>query len=120
MLKNKWLFLLTNLFLALVLLLLFAPAYNLIHYINYLFYINFFYLLLTLFIYTINHGFYDGVTFGFRRFFGIMSKNKDHMEEWKERALPSEKMNNTFYRGVQFQGVALFVILVILLVIYYL
>lgn len=87
-------------------------------YINVLFYITFGYLIVALFLYTKKGGFYDGVTFSFRRFISMMSKNTDYMEEWKERPLPSKKVNESFYSVARFQAIALMLIFLLTFLMY--
>ncbi|GAA0421282.1 hypothetical protein GCM10008934_09770 [Virgibacillus salarius] len=114
--KHGLYFLLT-ICLTLVIFLIFAPSYNLVNFINALFYVFLLLLVITLFIYTKKGGFFDGVTFGFRRFLSMMSN--DYMEEWKEKPAPSEKVNPSFYKIMQFQTITTFVLLGLLLIIYY-
>ncbi len=70
--------------------------------------------------YVMKGRFFDGVTFGFRRFRAVMSKNPDYLDDWQERAMPSEIINETFYAFIKFQAVSLLFIMVFLLGIYYL
>jgi hypothetical protein len=119
MVKIKWLFLLINLSLTTVLFFIFAPYFTFLHYINTLFYITFAYLLLFLLIYTAKGGFFDGVTFGFRRFKAVMFSNSDYLEDWKTKPLPSEKVNNRFYHILKVQTLLLIGILLVLLVAYF-
>jgi len=116
---NKWGYLLLNIILTIILFLTFSSVYNLVNFINSLFYISFAYLIVLLFLTTIRGGFYDGVTFGFRRFYSVMSK-KDYLDEWKEKPLPSEKFNEKFYQSIKFQTIMMVLIFVLFLGIYYL
>jgi hypothetical protein len=118
--KNKWFYLGINIIVILFLYFLNAREYNLKNLINAFFYISFLYVMLTLFLYVMKQSFFDGVVFGFRRFRFIMSKNKDYLEEWKEKPLPSQKVNKTFYDIVKFQAIVLFTIMILLLCLYYL
>ncbi|MBM4761645.1 DUF3899 domain-containing protein [Bacillus sp. B15-48] len=120
MLKNKWTFLLINIVGVTVLFLLFASEYTLLHYINSLFYISFIYVMLFLVMYTTKGGFFDGVTFGFRRFHHVVIKREDYLEEWREKPLPSEKVATHLYPLIKFQSFSLFFCLLGLLIIYYL
>ncbi|MDQ0974326.1 hypothetical protein QFZ31_004204 [Neobacillus niacini] len=119
MFKNKWKFLLLNLFICLLVFLIFSSAYNLLNFINSVFYLSFFYLITVLFMYTAKGGFFDGVTFGFRRFNTLMFKKNDYLESWRDKPLPSEKFNASLYQRLKFQSISLLVFLVILLVLYY-
>lgn len=119
LLKNKWFLLTFNILLTGLLFFLSSSNYELANYINIVFYVCFFYILLGLVIYTIKGGFYDGVTFGFRRFRALMSKS-DYMDEWQEKPLPSKRVNMGFYTMVKFQSICLIILLVLLLSIYYL
>lgn len=120
MIKNKWVLLLINILATIIFFLIFASDYNLLHYINSLFYLCFIYLLVVLLMYTIKGGFFDGVTFGFRRFNSVFIKRDDYLEEWRDKPLPSEKFNPSLYQVLKFQGFALFVLLLFLIAIYYL
>ncbi|WP_156290131.1 DUF3899 domain-containing protein [Oceanobacillus salinisoli] len=117
--KNKGFYLIINLIVIILIYVIFSTGYNIVNLINTFFYISFFYLIITLFLYTKRGGFYDGITFSFRRFASIMSRNKDYLEEWKEKPLPSEKRNDTFYHIVKFQAIVFLIIFVLLLLLYY-
>lgn len=119
MLSNKWLLLLVNIALTFVLFFSFSSEYDLIHYINAVFYLSFFYLVIFIFMYISKGGFFDGVTFSFRRFNHTMFKKNDYLEEWKEKPLPSEMMNKTLYSSLQFQVIVLVILLLVLLVAFY-
>jgi hypothetical protein len=120
MLKSKWFLFLFNLLLSLILYLVFADEYNLLHYINIFFYIGFTYVFVFLIQYTIKGGFFDGITFGFRRFHHSLFNRDDYLEEWREKPLPSEKVQPNVYQLIIFQSVGLILVLVFLLIIYYL
>jgi hypothetical protein len=83
------------------------------------FYFMLVYMIVSLVTYTIKGGFYDGMAFGFRRFRSVMSKDGDPLEEWREKPAPSARVNQTFYRIVRFQWMALLLLLLILFLIYY-
>ena len=119
MFKNKWGFFLLNLLLTLLIFFIFSSNYNFLNFINSLFYLGIVYLITVLLMYTIKGGFFDGVTFGFRRFNSIMFKRDDHLEEWRDKPLPSEKFNASLYQRFKFQAISLFVLLIILLFLYY-
>ncbi|GGM24952.1 hypothetical protein GCM10011351_08270 [Paraliobacillus quinghaiensis] len=63
--------------------------------------------------------FFDGITYGFRRFINKSTKQKDYSDDWEDRPLPSEQVNKTFLRAITFQGVVLLLIMIALLVFYY-
>jgi hypothetical protein len=69
--------------------------------------------------YTIKGGFFDGVTYGFRRFNSIMFKRDDYLEEWREKSLPSEKFNASLYQRIKFQAASLLLLLIIMISLYY-
>ncbi|MEH7176317.1 DUF3899 domain-containing protein [Neobacillus vireti] len=119
MFKNKWKFFSLNLLLTLLIFFIFSADYNLLNFINSLFYISIIYFTTVLLMYTIKGGFFDGVTFGFRRFNSIMFKRNDYLEEWREKPLPSEKFNSSLYQRIKFQAVSLLILLILLLFIYY-
>lgn len=120
MLNKKWSVFLINIFLTLILFVIFSSEYSFVHYINSVFYLSFFYIVIFLFLYIAKGGFFDGVTFSFRRFHHVMLKNDDYMEEWKEKPLPSQKFNKKVYSVLKFQALVLFIYLFILLLVYYL
>lgn len=119
MFKNKWKFLLLNLLIILLIFLIFSSTYNLLNFINSVFYLSFFYLITVLFMYTSKGGFFDGVTFGFRRFNSLMFKRNDYLEEWRDKPLPSEKFNASLYQRLKFQAIYMLVLLILLLILYY-
>ncbi|WP_045514650.1 DUF3899 domain-containing protein [Neobacillus niacini] len=119
MFKNKWKFFILNLLITLLIFFIFSSNYNLLNFINSLFYLSFIYLITVLLMYTIKGGFFDGVTFGFRRFNSIMFKRNDYLEEWRDKPLPSEKFNASLYQRLKFQAISLLVLLIILLIFYY-
>jgi hypothetical protein len=119
MFKNKWIFLLINIVITLFLFLILAPDHNLLHFINTLFYIFLVYLLFVLIMYTAKGGFFDGVTYGFRRFNSVMFKRDDYLEEWRDKPLPSETVNMNFYQRLKFQFISILLLLLVLLILYY-
>ncbi|SEN43872.1 protein of unknown function [Mesobacillus persicus] len=119
MLNKKSTVLMGNLLLISILFLIFAPEYTLLHYINALFYITIFYLILFLVMYTIKGGFFDGVTFGFRRFNHVMFNRNDHLEEWRDKPLPSERIGVGLYPIIKVQTIGLILLLSILLIVWF-
>ncbi|MFG6118115.1 DUF3899 domain-containing protein [Thalassobacillus sp. B23F22_16] len=118
-LKNKWLFFIINLGLTTLLFFILAPVYNLFHYIDVLFYLSLFYLLFGLLMWVIRGGFFDSMTYGFRAVVNRFTKNTDYMESWKEKSLPSQKINKSVVRVFLFQGALLTVVMTLLLFFYY-
>ncbi|RKQ33442.1 DUF3899 domain-containing protein [Oceanobacillus halophilus] len=116
--NKKGIYLSINVLLILILFITQA-AFNLVNLINAVFYVSFANLIIMLFLYTVRGGFYDGITFSFRRFWSIMSPSKDYMDEWKEKPMPSEKTNESFYAQIKFQTTVLFTFFAFLLLIYY-
>ena len=119
MYKNQLMIFLVNMIVTTIFFLIYSSSYTILHYINSLFYLSLIYLIVFLFIYTTKGGFFDGITFGFRRFNHVILKQSDYLEEWRERPFPSEKINKHFYQTLKFQALALFVLLSLLLVLYY-
>lgn len=117
--KNKWIFLLINVFLSIILFLTSAPAYNLRHFIDSLFYLALVYFILLLFLLIIRGRFFDGISWSFRKFRSVMSKERDYLTELGDVPMPSDRISITFYRFIVFQTFALLVILFLLLVVYY-
>ncbi|MFB4170099.1 DUF3899 domain-containing protein [Virgibacillus sp. JSM 102003] len=119
MYRKNWFILILNISIILIMVYLRAPAFSLVHIINMTFYFSLIYLVIFLAMYTTKGGFFDGVTFGFRRFRSVMSTHSDHLEEWKKKPLPSSKVSQRFYKFTRFQSIALITLLVALVLIYY-
>jgi hypothetical protein len=119
MLKKNWSLFLLNILLSFILFFISADEYNLLHYINKLFYICFLYVLIFLLQYTMKGGFFDGITFGFRRFHHNLFNKDDYLEEWRDKPLPSEKVQPSVYYMMIFQSISLILVLLLLLGIYY-
>lgn len=116
---SRWVLLGANIFLVIIGSLIFSGNLTIVTLVNNLFYISFIYLIIWLFLLTIRGGFYDGITYGFRRFHYIMSRNKDYLVEWKKKALPSENLHMTLYQHVKFQAYFLLFIFLTVLGLYY-
>ncbi|ASN03968.1 DUF3899 domain-containing protein [Virgibacillus necropolis] len=117
--KNKWIFLLINIFVGTILFLTSAPVYNLRHFIDSLFYVTLAYFILMLFLFIIKGRFFDGISWSFRRFRSVMSKKRDYLVELGDTPMPSDRISIPFYRFIAFQTFALLVTLTLLLVVYY-
>ncbi|MFQ3543887.1 DUF3899 domain-containing protein [Halobacillus rhizosphaerae] len=117
--KNKWFMIIFNLLITTLFFFIWAPAYDLFNYINQLFYIAYFYLFVGLLMLVIRGGFFDAVTYSFRRFHGKLAKNRDYMDEWEKKPLPSQTINSTWLKFFMFQGITLSVGLLGLLALYY-
>ncbi len=81
---------------------------------------SFIYLSVSIILFVTSKRFFDGVTFGFRRFLSMLPKNKDLLDEWKEKPLPSEKISPSFLRFIFIQASLCTLLTLILLIIYYL
>lgn len=108
-----------NITLVSLLFIVLAPDYNLLHYINQLFYFAYFYIFIGIIMWVVKGGFFDGITYGFRRFSNRMSKNKDYLDDWKEKPLPSQTINKSLPGFFMFHGSVLSIGLIALLFIYY-
>ncbi|MBZ9534633.1 DUF3899 domain-containing protein [Cytobacillus oceanisediminis] len=117
--NKKWSVFLINIFMTFVLFLIFSSEYSFVLYINSVYYLTFFYLVIFLFMYIAKGGFLDGVTFSFRRFHHVILKSNDYLDEWKEKPLPSQKFNKGIYSILKFQAFMLLIYLLILLLTYY-
>ncbi|SFJ65585.1 protein of unknown function [Halobacillus dabanensis] len=117
--KNKWFMVIMNITLVSLLFIVLAPDYNLLHYINQLFYFAYFYIFIGIIMWVVKGGFFDGITYGFRRFSNRMSKNKDYLDDWKEKPLPSKTINKSLPGFFIFHGIVLSIGLIVLLFIYY-
>ncbi|MDL4842921.1 DUF3899 domain-containing protein [Aquibacillus rhizosphaerae] len=90
------------------------------HLINYIFYVGYTYLSLSILLFVISRGFFDGITYGFRRFASRLARNKDLLDDWQEHQLPSERISSPFLKLISFQGITLTIVMIVLLFIYYL
>ncbi|MFD2924252.1 DUF3899 domain-containing protein [Halobacillus naozhouensis] len=117
--RSKWTSVILNLFLCTIFFWIWAPANNLLYFINFLFYFSCFYLFTGLVLWVVRGGLFDGVTFGMRRFVSEMSRNKDYLDDWKDRPLPSKTIQRSFLSFFLFQGVLLALFSIILLIVYY-
>ena len=98
---------------------LWAPTYDLFHYINVLFYITYFYLAIGLAMFVIKGKFFDGMTYSFRRVGNRVSKMKDYLDEWEDKPLPSEYIEVSVLKMFLFQGSVLLVGMLALLYVFY-
>ncbi|WP_179107237.1 DUF3899 domain-containing protein [Sediminibacillus massiliensis] len=118
-LSNKWFFLIINVLTSFIIFFFVAPPFNLQTFIDVLFYIAIAYLVLGLFFFVLKGGFFDGVSFGFRKVIHSFRRHNDYLEELKEKPMPSDKIGSSFLRFLFFQGISLFIIMVVLLFVYY-
>lgn len=86
-------------------------------FINILFSISSMYLFLTLLTFTVKSGFYDAVTFSFRRFFIANGKNLSNKEA--DHIIPLSNLITFDQTPFLFSGLTLFVIMLVSLFIYY-
>ncbi|WP_182200039.1 DUF3899 domain-containing protein [Paraliobacillus salinarum] len=112
------LILLINLFVIMTISIIKDGTIELLYLINTIFYFFVGYLLLWLTFMTIHGGFFDGVTYGFRKASGSIFK-KNYSMEWDEKPLPSKRVNEKLVSIFRFQAIGLGCIMSILLVFYY-
>ncbi|WP_430790003.1 DUF3899 domain-containing protein [Virgibacillus flavescens] len=117
--KNKWVFLLINIFTSTIIFLVSASTYNFKHFINSIFYLTMVYVILMLFLFIIKGRFFDGISWSFRRFRSIMFKEGDYLLELGDSPKPSDRISISFYRFILFQTSALVGIIILILGIYY-
>ncbi|SDL98289.1 DUF3899 domain-containing protein [Sediminibacillus halophilus] len=117
LLKNKWALLSLNLAVGLAFFLITAPALQLKHMINILFYFGACWLFVGIFLWTVHGGFFDGVVYGFRKSFERSFKRNDYLSE--NDTVPSEKVSISFVKAACFQGFCLLVLMLILLTRFY-
>ncbi|MGP4062037.1 DUF3899 domain-containing protein [Halobacillus sp. H74] len=118
--RNKWVMILINIAVVTLLFAVLAPVYDLFHYINQLFYVAYFYLFFGIIMWVVRGGFFDGITYGFRRFTNQMSKQKDYLDDWKEKPLPSKNISSSVPKFFLYHGMVLSIGLLVLLLLYYL
>ncbi|MBH0228787.1 DUF3899 domain-containing protein [Halobacillus yeomjeoni] len=119
LMRNKWMMLTFNVGIVTLLFAVLAPVYDLFHYINQLFYIAYFYLFVGILLWVIRGGFFDAITYSFRRFTNRVSKQKDYMDDWKQKPMPSETVEKSWLKFFLFHGVLLTIGVLTLLVVYY-
>ncbi|MCA0983810.1 DUF3899 domain-containing protein [Halobacillus yeomjeoni] len=119
LMRNKWMMLTFNVGIVTLLFAVLAPVYDLFHYINQLFYIAYFYLFVGILLWVIRGGFFDAITYSFRRFTNRVSKQKDYMDDWKEKPMPSETVEKSWLKFFLFHGGLLTIGVLTLLVVYY-
>lgn len=117
--RNKWMIFICNVLIVTLLFATMAPVYDLFHYINHLFYIAYFYLFVGILLWVIRGGFFDAITYSFRRFSNRVSKQKDYIDDWKEKPLPSQTIEKSWLGFFLFHGGMLTIGLLALLTIYY-
>jgi hypothetical protein len=117
--KTHFLLFIVNIISIFTIVLFLTPDQLFVQFINILFYFALLYTTVFLFHFVAKGGFFDGLIFGFRRFKNVMFHKNDVLEEWKEKPLPSENINLRLYEVLKIQTVALNIVLLLLLVIYY-
>ncbi len=113
-LSNKWWLLLINLSISILLLIINGRPYKIFGYTDILFYLSSFYLFIGLALFVVEGRFFDGITYGFRRFFATTSKRRDYLDDWEEKPLPSQKVNRRFVNLMLFEGSILLILMFIL------
>lgn len=114
LLFDKWWLLYINLSVSIVLFIINGKPYKLLEYTDILFYLSSFYLFIGLALFVVEGRFFDGITYGFRRFFATTSKRKDYLGDWEEKPLPSQKVNHRFVTLMLFEGSILLLLMFIL------
>ncbi|QXE02716.1 DUF3899 domain-containing protein [Terribacillus sp. DMT04] len=114
--KGHFILLLVNLIIISILFFT-SDVLNLLTFINSLFYVAFFYFVVALLLFVIKGRILDGLTRSFRRFGKIMSRG---LFDFDDNGSPSQWVNRSFLRYMQFQAAVLIGLMLILLAIYYL
>ncbi|WP_217587914.1 DUF3899 domain-containing protein [Lentibacillus saliphilus] len=117
-LKNKWFMLIMNL-LASIILFVISSNFSLVNYVNILFYLTFIYIILWLVLFISKGGFFNGITFGFRKFRSIFQKDRDLLKEMDNKEDLSDRVNLNFYEHMRFHALSLSFITIVLLLVYY-
>ena len=115
--KKKKLFSLTaaTLLVTLILSLLLHKEISLLHFINISFYFCYTYISIGLLIYVVNNGFFDGISYSFRKIF-----RRNNNEDEAEEIVPLSEMVTIPHSLLLKSGVILVFIICISLVLYYL
>ncbi|QTM98685.1 DUF3899 domain-containing protein [Sediminibacillus dalangtanensis] len=116
-LQNKWALLGINLAVGLAFFLIAAPALQLEHLINILFYFGACWLFVGIFLWIVHGGFFDGVVYGFRKSFERSFKRRDYLSD--NDTVPSEKVSISFVKAACFQGIGLLILMLFLLAWFY-
>jgi len=114
--KNK-LFSLTigTLILTLILSLLLYQEISLLHFINISFYFCYAYISIGLLLFIVNNGFFDGISYSFRKVF-----RRNNKEDETEKIVPLSEMMTIPHSLLLKSGVILIFVMCISLIIYYL
>ncbi|PAE15783.1 hypothetical protein CHH91_12545 [Virgibacillus sp. 7505] len=113
--KLHWILLVINLLITLTVFL--TGEKDLFHLINAVFYVAFFYFVVTLILVVIKGRVLDGIVHSFRKFGKFKSRG---LYDFEENGAPSDWVNRNFLSYIRFQALVLIGILLILLAIYYL
>ncbi|WP_386055917.1 DUF3899 domain-containing protein [Thalassobacillus hwangdonensis] len=116
---NKWMVLIFHFAAAYLITIATASAGSLVQFINILFYLSSFYLMVGLMMWVIKGGFFDAVTKSFRKTGSIFSKNQDYLLELEDKALPSDRISVSTVNFFLFQGILLLSGMGLLLIAYY-
>jgi len=114
--KWHWILLVINMTISLIVFLT-GETRDLLHLINAVFYIAFFYFIVMLILVVIKGRVLDGIVYSFRKFRKFTSRG---LFDFEENGAPSEWVNRSFLSYIRFQVLVLIGILLILLAIYYL
>lgn len=115
---NKWWLLIINLTISVLLFLINGSPFIMTNYVDILFYLCSAYLFFGLALFVIEGRFFDGITYGFKRFFAKTSKKRDYLDDWEEKPLPSQKVSQRFVRLLLFEGSVLLILLFLLIIIF--
>jgi hypothetical protein len=91
---------------------------SLLHFINLTFIISSFFILLSLLIFVTKTGFFDGITFSFRKIYKSTLKFKGFEDDFEHMRLPSEHTTNISISPFLITGTLLLIMMFIALVIY--
>lgn len=120
-LSNKWVLFFINLLLCFVFYYFSSTNNNfIVDFINVLFYMVFTYLFIALAMMVIKGRFLDGIIYGTRKTVSRMGSNRDYLDEWEEKQLPSERIHGPLIRIFFWQGLLLGTVMAVLLLVYFL
>ncbi|MFC4320648.1 DUF3899 domain-containing protein [Litchfieldia salsa] len=104
--------------LVLVLSLFIYQQISLLHFINITFIFSSCFILLSLLIFISKAGFFDGITFAFRKFYKNTVKIKELEEDVEQMRLPSEQTTKVSISSFLMTGIILLILMMIALLIY--
>jgi len=116
--KNYFIVLLVNIGIVSVIFFFFYDERSLTNIINAFFFITVFYMIIYLYLFISKGKFFDGITYGARRFRDMIFQREEDIDHL-DKLLPSERVNLQVYQMFKKQFFTLLIFLLILQLIYF-